>query len=38
VVTFRQGGWQSAGPESPLWRMARWAVIEKDGLLSTIGK
>ena len=36
VVTFRQGGWQSAGPESPLWRMARWAVIEKDGLVSTI--
>ena len=38
VVTFRQGGWQSAGPESPLWRMARWAVIEKDGLVSTINK
>ncbi|MYC76674.1 hypothetical protein F4X10_12995 [Candidatus Poribacteria bacterium] len=38
VVTFRQGGWQSAGPESPLWRMARWAVIEKDGLVSTIGE
>ena len=38
VVTFREGGWQSAGPESPLWRMARWAVIEKDGLVSTIGK
>ena len=36
VVTFRQGGWQSAGPESPLWRMARWAVIEKDGLVSTM--
>lgn len=36
VVTFREGGWQSAGPESPLWRMTRWAVIEKDGLLSTI--
>ena len=38
VVTFRQGGWQSAGPESPLWRMARQAVIEKDGLVSTIGR
>ena len=38
VVTFRQGGWQSAGPESPLWRMARWAVIEKDGLVSTINE
>ena len=36
VVTFREGGWQSTGPESPLWRMARWAVIEKDGLVSTI--
>lgn len=36
VVTFRQGGWQSVGPESPLWRMARWAVIEKDGLVSII--
>ena len=36
VVTFREGGWQSAGPESPLWRMARWAVIEKDGLVSTM--
>ncbi len=38
VVTFREGAWQSAGPESPLWRMARWAVIEKDGLVSTMGK
>lgn len=38
VLTFRQGEWQSAGPESPLWRMARWAVIEKDGLVSTINK
>ncbi len=36
VVTFRQGGWQSAGPESPLSRMTRWAVIEKDGLVSTM--
>ena len=36
VVTFRQGGWQSAGPESPLWRMARQAIIEKDGLVSTM--
>ena len=36
VVTFRQGAWQSAGPESPLWRMARQAVIEKDGLVSTM--
>ena len=36
VVTFRQGAWQSAGPESPLWRMARQAIIEKDGLVSTM--
>ena len=36
VVTFRQGAWQSAGPESPLWRMARQAVIEKDGLVFTM--
>ncbi len=36
VVTFRQGEWQSVGPESPFWRMARWAVIEKDGLVSTV--
>ena len=34
VLTFRQGAWQSAGPESPLWRMARQAIIEKDGLVS----
>ena len=36
VATFRQGAWQSAGPESPLWRMARQAIIEKDGLVSTM--
>ena len=38
VLTFRQGEWQSVGPESPFWRMARQAVIEKDGLVSTINK
>ena len=38
VLTFMQGEWQSAGPESHLWRMARWAVIEKDGLVSAINK
>lgn len=36
VVTPRDGSWQAAGPGSPLWRIARHAVIEKDGLLSTI--
>ncbi len=36
LVTHRDGGWQAAGPGSPLWRIARHAVIEKDGLLSTI--
>ena len=36
VFTFMQGGWQSVGPGSPFWRMARRAVIEKDGLLSNI--
>lgn len=38
VLTFMQGEWQSAGPESHLWHMARWAVIEKDGLVSTINE
>ena len=38
VLTFRQGEWQSVGSESPFWRMARQAVIEKDGLVSTINK
>ncbi len=28
--------WQSAGPNSPLWRMTRQAIIEKDGLVSKI--
>lgn len=31
-----EGGWQSAGPNSPPWRMVRQAVIEKDGLVSKI--
>ncbi len=36
VFTFRNGMWQSVGPESPFWGMARHAVIEKDGLISQI--
>ena len=35
VMTFREGEWQSVGPESPFWRMTREAIIEKDGLVST---
>ena len=34
VITFREGEWQSVGPESPFWRMTREAIIEKDGLVS----
>ncbi len=36
AITFHENGWQSAGPNSHLWRMARQAVIEKDGLVSKI--
>lgn len=35
VMTFRDGEWQSVGPESHFWRMTREAIIEKDGLVST---
>ena len=34
VFTFKDGEWQSVGPESPFWRMTREAIIEKDGLIS----
>jgi len=34
-MTFRDGEWQSVGPESHFWQMAREAIIEKDGLVST---
>lgn len=33
-----EGGWQSAGPNSHLWQMTRYAIIEKDGLISKIPK
>ena len=36
VFTFKDGEWQSVGPESPFWRMTREAIIEKDGLVSTM--
>ena len=35
VMTFRDGEWQSVGPESHFWRTTREAIIEKDGLVST---
>ena len=34
VITFRDGEWQSIGPESHFWRTTREAIIEKDGLVS----
>ena len=36
AITFPENGWQSAGPNSHLSRIARQAVIEKDGLVSKI--
>ena len=36
VFTFRDGEWQSVGPESHFWRATREAIIEKDGLVSKI--
>ena len=36
AITFHESGWQSAGPNSHLWRRTRQAVIEKDGLVSKI--
>ncbi len=30
--------WQSAGPNSILWQITRYAIIEKDGLISKIPK
>lgn len=35
VMTFKDGEWQSVGSESHFWQMAREAIIEKDGLVST---
>ena len=36
VFTFRDGEWQSVGPESHFWRATREAIIEKDGLISKV--
>ena len=39
VFTFVRGEWQSISPKSLLWaEIAKQAVIEKDGLVSTIGR
>ena len=39
VFTFIRGEWQSISPKSLLWgEIAKQAVIEKDGLVSTIGE
>ena len=34
IMTFRDGEWQSIGPESHFWRTTQEAIIEKDGLIS----
>ena len=36
AVSLHESGWQSVSPKGHLWRMARHAVIEKDGLVSKI--
>ena len=36
AVTYFEGGWQSASPKGHLWRAARSAIIEKDGMVSKI--
>lgn len=38
VFTFIRGEWQSISPKNLLWEVAKQAVIEKDGLVSTIGR
>jgi hypothetical protein len=38
VFTFIRGEWQPISPKSLLWEIAKQAVIEKDGLVSTINK
>ena len=36
AISIHDRGWQSVSPNGHLWRMARHAVIEKDGLVSKI--
>ncbi|MDE0469808.1 MAG: lectin-like protein [Candidatus Poribacteria bacterium] len=38
VFTFIRGEWQAISPKSLLWEIAKQAVIEKDGLVSTINE
>ena len=38
VFTFIRGEWQAISPKSLLWEIAKQAVIEKDGLISTINE
>ena len=38
VFTFIRGDWQANSPKSLLWEIAKQAVIEKDGLVSTINE
>lgn len=36
AVTHFEGGWQAVSEKSPLWRIARTAIIEKDGMISKV--
>ena len=38
AMTFFEGGWQVAGPDSHISHTTRMAVIEKDGLVSKVPK
>ena len=38
VMTLPDGKWYAVSPESVIWRMTKMAILEKDGLVSTIGK
>ena len=38
VMTLPNGKWYAVSPESVIWRMTKMAILEKDGLVSTIGK
>ena len=38
AIMHFEGGWQAASEKSPLWRIARTAVIEKDGMISKVPK
>lgn len=36
AVTHFEGGWQAASEKSILWQIARFAIIEKDGMISKV--